>query len=102
MSLEPQAQASCLISPRNRVLTALRHKEPDRVPTDFLATPEIWSRLFDELLRPDTGALPKSDYFTAEREAVLRYFQIDCRVVSYDMFCHPPDSILHPGAVVDW
>ncbi len=34
---------------RQHVLTALRHELPDRQPVDFLATPEIWSRLQDDL-----------------------------------------------------
>jgi hypothetical protein len=33
---------------RDRVRTALRHEEPDRVPVDFLATPEVWGKLVDE------------------------------------------------------
>jgi hypothetical protein len=30
------------LSARDRVLVALGHQEPDRVPVDFLAMPEIW------------------------------------------------------------
>jgi hypothetical protein len=26
-------------------LTSLRHEEPDRVPVDFLATPDVWDKL---------------------------------------------------------
>ncbi len=89
------------ISPRERVKTALRHEEPDRVPVDFLATPEIWRRLV-ERLQPDADAVGESEYFDPVWEAILRHFEVDCRVISYDQFCQPPESILRPGAEVDW
>lgn len=89
------------ISPRQRVNTALRHKTPDRIPVDFLATPEIWrqlaSRLGSDAALPDASA-----FFDPAWEAVLQHLQVDCRVVSYDQFCQPPGAALHPGAVVDW
>ena len=31
---------------RERVLTALRHEQPDRTPRDFWAEPPTWKRLF--------------------------------------------------------
>ena len=34
------------MSPRERVLTALAHKQPDRTPCDFWAEPPTWDRLF--------------------------------------------------------
>ena len=34
---------------------------------------------------PDHGVEP-------EREALLRHFEVDTRVVSYDMFCGPPEA----------
>ena len=33
------------LTPRERVFLALSHKETDRVPVDFIATPETWTRL---------------------------------------------------------
>ena len=33
------------MSPRERVLAALSHREPDRVPADLWAVPEVWQRL---------------------------------------------------------
>jgi uroporphyrinogen decarboxylase len=89
------------IIPRERVMIALGHEEPDRVPVDFLATPEIWHRLV-ELLQPDTDAVGPSDYFDPAWEAILRHFEVDCRLLSYDQFFNPPDSILRPHARVDW
>lgn len=92
---------STAISPRARVKTALRHETPDRVPVDFLATLEIWNRLA-ERLRPDATSVGPSDYFDPAWEAILRHFEVDCRVLSYDQFCAPPDSVLQPGATVEW
>jgi len=85
---------------RERVLTALAHSEPDRVPVDFLATPRIWDELVARL-GVEPADVP-SDYVEPRREAVLRRLEIDQRVLSYDMFCNPPESVLEDGAVVDW
>ena len=30
------------MTPRERVLAALDHKVPDRIPLDFWAVPEVW------------------------------------------------------------
>jgi len=89
------------ISPHDRVITALRHREPDRCPVDFLATREIWDVLVKHYTA-DTLPVGTSAYFDPQREALLRLFKVDCRVVSYDMFCQPPDSALCPGATIDW
>ncbi|MDR1140700.1 MAG: hypothetical protein LBL62_03340, partial [Planctomycetaceae bacterium] len=32
---------------RERVLTALRHEQPDRIPRNFWAEPPAWNRLFE-------------------------------------------------------
>ena len=89
------------IIPRSRVLTALQHAEPDRVPVDFLATPEIWQKLASHLKLTPAEFEP-GEYFSMEREAILRAFEIDCRVLSYDMFCNPPEAIYKSGARQDW
>jgi len=34
------------LSPRERVLTAVAHREPDRVPADGFFRPEVWERLY--------------------------------------------------------
>ena len=89
-------------SPRERVLTALAHQQPDRVPVDFLATNEIWDQLIAHF-GLDTSAGPgEADFFDPVREAALRKLEVDCRVVSYDMFCAPPSAVMHPGAQVEW
>jgi uroporphyrinogen decarboxylase len=88
-------------SSRQRVLTALRHQEPDRVPVDFLATPEVWDKLIDHF-HSEAPASYNGHYFAPEREAVLQALEVDCRLISYDMFCNPPDSVLKPGVAIDW
>lgn len=89
------------ITPRQRVLTALRHEQPDRVPVDFLASPEVWERLVEEI-RPDIASVGHSDYFDPAWEALLRHYEVDCRVISYDQFFNPPASLLKEGATVQW
>lgn len=66
-------------SHRQRVNVALAHREPDRVPMDFSAEPQVWEKLLV--------------YFDAQsREEILRKLDVDCRVISYDfeVFCTPP------------
>jgi uroporphyrinogen decarboxylase len=89
------------ISPRQRVLTTLRRQQPDRTPVDFLATPEIWERLLKKI-QPDVAGVGHSDYFDPAWEAILRHFEVDCRVLSYDQFYSPPESVLRPGAKEEW
>lgn len=89
------------MTPRERVLTALRHQQPDRVPVDFLATPEIWRKLVTHFSL-DAHETENSDFSDPVWEAVLRQLEVDCRVISYDQFCNPPDSALKAGAVVSW
>jgi uroporphyrinogen decarboxylase len=54
------------ITPRERVQLALMHQETDRVPVDFLATPETWSVLKDYLGLPN-------------EESIMKYFGVDVR-----------------------
>jgi uroporphyrinogen decarboxylase len=89
------------ITPRERVLTALQHRQPDRLPVDFLATPEIWRRLQAQLGVP-SQPLGGGNLIDPAWEGILRRFAVDCRVISYDQFCRPPDSALLPGARIDW
>lgn len=41
------------MTPRERVLTALDHRQPDRTPRDFWAEPPTWNRLFAYLGHED-------------------------------------------------
>jgi uroporphyrinogen decarboxylase len=90
-----------VVSPRQRVTCALSHADPDQTPVDFLATPEIWQRLVTAL-EIDSSPPKESDYFDPAWESLLRELQTDCRVLSYDQFCDPPQSILETGAEIDW
>lgn len=73
---------------RNRVLTALSHRQPDRTPVDLLAVPSIWDKLM-------------AHFNVHNREEVLRALQVDCRRVSYDSYAIPPERVT-AGGVVDW
>jgi len=61
----PEAAAT---SPWQRVETALAHRQPDRVPFDFWAVPEVWARLRTAL--------------DADDETIQRLLGIDCRMVT--------------------
>lgn len=64
-------------SHRNRVNQAISFQKPDRTPRDFAAVPEVWQKL--------------GDYFgVQDREKILEFLDIDCRIVSYDSFCKNP------------
>jgi uroporphyrinogen decarboxylase len=59
------------ITPRQRVEMALRHEEPDRVPFDFWAVPEVWASL--------------RCYLDTDDDAdVLCLLGVDCRWVRTD------------------
>jgi uroporphyrinogen decarboxylase len=63
------------ISPWERVEMALAHCQPDRVPFDFWAVPEVWEKLRTALGLEDQDASP-------EGEVVLRLLGVDCRMVT--------------------
>jgi uroporphyrinogen decarboxylase len=65
-------------SPKDRVNQAIKFQQPDRVPKDFAAVPEIWRKLADYLGTEDRGR-------------ILKHLDVDCRIVSYDSFCCSPD-----------
>lgn len=89
------------MTPFQRVQTALQHQEPDRVPVDFLATPEVWKKLVAQL-QPDPSSIGAREFVEPAREALMRQFEIDVRLLSYDMFCVPPSFAMKQGAEVDW
>jgi uroporphyrinogen decarboxylase len=60
----PEAAA---LSPWERVELALAHRQPDRVPFDFWAVPEVWEELRTAL--------------DADDDSVLRLLGSDCRMV---------------------
>ncbi|MGQ9631202.1 MAG: uroporphyrinogen decarboxylase family protein [bacterium] len=51
---------------KERVLTAISHRQPDRVPIDFSATPEVWEKL-------------KKHFGTSDSEEVLIKLGVDIR-----------------------
>ena len=89
------------LTPRERVNLALAHRTPDRLPVDFLAVPEIWDLLAQ---RFDIASAPLDDsrFFDPAWEEILRRFEVDCRVISYDQFCAPPESAFPPAGRTEW
>ncbi len=64
-------------SHKERVNKAIAFEKPDKTPCDFAAVPEIWKKL--------------GEYFgTQDREIILEYLGVDCRIISYDSFCKNP------------
>jgi uroporphyrinogen decarboxylase len=90
-----------MISSRERVNRALEHMIPDRTPVDFLAVPDIWEKLVNQ---EERSSLNQDDlpFFDPAWERVLQSFEIDCRIISYDQFCDPPDAVLSPGSKIAW
>ncbi|TEU22018.1 MAG: hypothetical protein E3J21_00905 [Anaerolineales bacterium] len=75
------------ITPRQRVAMALRHEEPDRVPFDFWAVPEVWATLRRYLDTDDDGD-------------VLRLLGVDCRWVRPD-YVGPAPIVQENGSYYD-
>lgn len=70
-----------MMTPRQRVLAALEHARPDRVPRDFWAEPATWNRLLHYLGHSD-------------RRRVLDALQIDIRHLEMPS---PPETCVGPG-----
>ncbi len=96
----PSTDALGSVSPRQRVNGALQHLQPDRVPVDFLGTPEVWEQLIRHF-QISAPSPSEKDLFEPAREAVLQALEVDCRVVSYDQFCFPPDELPQFGGRTD-
>lgn len=73
---------------RERVLSALAHREPDRVPVDFWAAPETRQRLCDHLR-------------LADEESLLRTFGVDLRYVLGPSFVGQQRRVWPDGSVED-
>jgi uroporphyrinogen decarboxylase len=74
-----------VLTSKERVLRALQFQHSDRTPRDFAAVPEVWQRLVEH-------------FGTSERSEILDRLNVDCRLVSYDSYCHHPDI---PDSSVD-
>ncbi len=73
-------------TPRERVLAALNHEEPDRVPIDFAGTGassiviDAYDRLKDYLgLQHETVMMSKLHHLAMPDESVLSRFGVDTR-----------------------
>ena len=67
---------------RERVFLALKHQQPDRVPRDFWATTETYTKLCRRLNLPDAAA-------------VLDHFDIDLRYIAGPRYIGP-ELLVHP------
>lgn len=86
---------------RERIRRAMRHVEPDRVPVDLLMTPEVWHKMIHHY--GWEWSKPSDDqFFDPVWNRVAAELQSDMRLLSYDQFCKPPESILRPGARIEW
>ncbi len=60
-----------MMTPRERVLTALAHKQPDRTPCNYIGTPEADEKLF-------------SHFKTRDKDDVLTGLGVDLRILPYE------------------
>ena len=77
------------MTPRERVLTAFRRREPDRVPGDYHANKEI-----DEALKAHFGLLPR------DSEGLAQALRLDFRY-EYAAYTGPPLHSPIPGRRID-
>lgn len=80
----------------------LNHIEPDRTPVDFVAAPSVWVDLIDHFNLSQKENSGNDQFFEVSREQILQKLNVDCRVLSYDMFCDPPNDLIKPNEKVDW
>ena len=73
---------------RERVTLTLSHREPDRVPVDYWAQPEVTERLMRHL-----GA--------SNREQLLRRLDVDFRYIAGPRYIGPPPTVHPDGSVED-
>ena len=75
------------LTPRGRVVAAIDHRQPDRVPFDFWAVPEVCAAL--------------RQYLGVDRdEGVLRLLGVDCRLVAPD-YTGPAPRVQPDGTYYD-
>ncbi len=72
---------------KQRVMTALNHEEPDRVPIDFWATSEIKRSL-------------QEHYGFDDYEGLLQYFGVDFRVIPGPTYVGP-ELRTYPGGIIE-
>jgi uroporphyrinogen decarboxylase len=106
------------MTPRQRWLALLNHQQPDRIPTDYQATPEVTARLLEDLQCPDEPALWRKLH--VDRRKILEpkwklphhpddpqadmwgigYRKVDYGSGTYDEPCHLPLAQLDSVAAV--
>jgi uroporphyrinogen decarboxylase len=96
------------MSHRERVLTALNHREPDRVPVDlggtFATTLTIpsYERLKAHLgISSPTRAMSSRGRTAVLDEELLRSYEVDTRGLMLRSAMHVPDRVLPDGSYVD-
>jgi uroporphyrinogen decarboxylase len=77
-----------MMDSRERVLAALSHREPDRVPIDYWAAPEVSAGL-------------RSRYGFASQEELLDHFGVDFRYIEGPRYIGPEPRVHPDGAVED-
>ncbi|GHV72733.1 uroporphyrinogen decarboxylase [Spirochaetia bacterium] len=73
---------------RERVHTAISHKQPDRTPVDIQAVPEIWEALFRH-------------FTTDSMKTVMETLQIDCAWADPEVL-RMPDKKDTDGLIIGW
>ncbi|MCD6335574.1 MAG: hypothetical protein J7M27_09620 [Candidatus Latescibacteria bacterium] len=73
---------------KQRVLTAIGHQEPDRVPVDYWAAPEITERLLHH-------------FGLADKEALLRRLDVDLRTIPGPSYAGQELKTYQDGSVED-
>jgi len=93
-----------MMTGRERLLSALCHKEPDRVPLDIGGTTTTsinrtaYERLQDYLgLDQEISILSRRSQIVIPREAILQQFEVDTRVINL-----PQSSITPPAYRDEW
>lgn len=76
------------MTPRERVLTALSHREPDRVPWDYWAGPEVTARL-------------QAFFRCPTREDLLRTLEVDLRYIPGPSYAGQSFRTFPDGTVED-
>lgn len=77
------------MSPRDRVESALNHRQPDRTPFDFWAVPETLAKL-------------KAYLNTQSEEELLQLLGVDCRIIQPDYVGPQPEKLADGTFYTDW
>ena len=74
--------------PRQRVMLALEHRETDRVPLDFWATPEMWEKL-KNYFSTDSKAVVLENLHVDIRDYRPQYIGSPCKVLEDGSYYEP-------------